>query len=109
MRALIATEYVTLDGVMEAPGGEQSLGPRGSPIGKGIYDISMSLDGLITGANVRPEAGWGGLGDGGERLHDWRLTSADPHFRDFAEAWASTGAISDGRTTLANRGAEKLL
>jgi hypothetical protein len=40
MRALIATEYVTLDGVMEAPGGEQSLGPRGSPMGKVIYDIS---------------------------------------------------------------------
>ena len=29
MRKLIATEYVTLDGVMEAPGGETSLGPRG--------------------------------------------------------------------------------
>ncbi len=29
MRKLIATEYVTLDGVMEAPGGEDSLGPRG--------------------------------------------------------------------------------
>ena len=29
MRQLIATEYVTVDGVMEAPGGEQSLGPRG--------------------------------------------------------------------------------
>ena len=52
MRALIATEYVTLDGVMEAPGGEQSLGPRGSPMGKGIYDISMSLDGFISGAHA---------------------------------------------------------
>ena len=29
MRQLIATEYMTLDGVMEAPGGEQSLGSRG--------------------------------------------------------------------------------
>ena len=29
MRALIATEYVTLDGVMEAPGTEDSLGTRG--------------------------------------------------------------------------------
>jgi len=28
MRAVIATEYVTLKGVMEAPGGEHSLGPR---------------------------------------------------------------------------------
>ncbi len=30
MRKVIATEFVTLDGVMEAPGGETSLGPLGS-------------------------------------------------------------------------------
>ena len=65
MRAVIATEYVTLDGVMEAPGGE--------------------------------------------RLHDWGLSSADPRTRDFAEGWASTGAISVGRTTLVHRGGEKVL
>ncbi len=29
MRRVIASEYVTLDGVMEAPGGEDSLGARG--------------------------------------------------------------------------------
>jgi dihydrofolate reductase len=29
MRKLVATEYVTLDGVMEAPGDETSLGERG--------------------------------------------------------------------------------
>ena len=33
-------------------------------MGKVIYDMSMSLDGFIAAANVRPEAG---LGDGGER------------------------------------------
>lgn len=33
-----------------------------------IYDKSMSLDGYIAGANMRLEAG---LGDDGERLHDW--------------------------------------
>jgi len=33
-----------------------------------IYDKSTSLDGFIAGANVRLEAG---LGDDGERLHDW--------------------------------------
>jgi hypothetical protein len=65
MRQLIATEYVTLDGVMEAPGGE--------------------------------------------RLHDWGFTSADPRFREIAEAWVSGGAIIVGRTTLVNRGGEKVL
>jgi dihydrofolate reductase len=37
-------------------------------MGKVIYDKSASLDGFIAGANVRLEAG---LGDDGERLHDW--------------------------------------
>jgi len=27
-------------------------------MGRVIYDISMSLDGFISGANARPEAGW---------------------------------------------------
>jgi dihydrofolate reductase len=33
-----------------------------------IFDKSASLDGFIAGTNVRLEAG---LGDDGERLHDW--------------------------------------
>jgi dihydrofolate reductase len=37
-------------------------------MGSVIYDKSASLDGFIAGANMRPEAG---LGDDGERLHDW--------------------------------------
>ena len=36
-------------------------------MGKVFYDVSMSLDGFIAGANPRPEAG---LGDGGEQLHE---------------------------------------
>src|SRR5512132_506994 len=31
-------------------------------------DISVSIDGFITGPNVGPG---NGLGDGGERLHEW--------------------------------------
>jgi len=32
------------------------------------FDITMSVDGLIAGPNMRPGKG---LGDGGERLHEW--------------------------------------
>ena len=71
-------------------------------MGKVVYDISMSLDGFIAGANARPEAGWAGLGDGGERLHDWGFNSADPRNREVIESWASTGAVIFGRTTYNN-------
>ena len=64
-------------------------------MGKVIYEVSMSLDGFITGANVRPEAG---LGDGGEQLHEWN-NSTDPRSHEIIEAWASTGATIVGRTT----------
>jgi dihydrofolate reductase len=63
-------------------------------VGKVIYDISMSLDGFITGANVRPEAG---LGDGGERLHDWAFNSSDPRNHELLAKGASLGAIITGR------------
>ena len=69
-------------------------------MGKVIYDISMSLDGFIAGANARPEAGWAGLGEGGERLHDWGFNSADPRNSKIMEALsAGTGAVIVGRTT----------
>jgi len=45
----------------------------------------------------------------GERLHDWGFTSADPRNREIAEVWASGGAIIVSRTTLVNRGGEKVL
>ena len=67
-------------------------------MGKVIVDISMSLDGFISGANARPEAGWAGLGDGGERLHDWGFNSADPHNREIMERYATIGANIFGRT-----------
>ena len=65
-------------------------------MGKVVYDISMSLDGFVSGANVRPEAG---LGDGGERLHDWGFNSTDPRNRAIVESWVNTGAIIVGRKT----------
>jgi dihydrofolate reductase len=65
-------------------------------MGKVIYDVSMSLDGFITAANVRPEAG---LGDGGEKLHEWAFNSTDPRNRAIVEASPNTGATIVGRTT----------
>jgi dihydrofolate reductase len=64
-------------------------------MGKVIFDISMSLDGFITGANPRPQAG---LGDGGERLHDWGFNSADPRNSEIMAWYATTGANIFGRT-----------
>src|SRR5687768_16373088 len=58
-------------------------------------EISMSLDGFITGPNVR--AG-NGLGDNGEHLHDWMFdakTDADARIVD--ETYASTGAVVLGK------------
>jgi len=64
-------------------------------MGKVIYDISMSLDGFITAANARQEAG---LGDGGERLHDWGFNSADSRNCEIMEWYTTTGANIFGRT-----------
>ena len=67
-------------------------------MGKVFFDTSMSLDGFITGANPRPEAGWGGLGEGGEQLHDWGFNSTDPRDREIMESYATIGANIFGRT-----------
>lgn len=65
-------------------------------MGKVVYDMSMSLDGVVTGANVRPEAG---LGDGGEQLHDWGFNSQDPRNKEIVATWPNTGAVIVGRYT----------
>jgi len=65
-------------------------------MGKVVHEVSMSLDGFITGPNVRPEAG---LGDGGERLHEWAFDEADPHTSAIVESFANFGATIVGRTT----------
>ena len=64
-------------------------------MGKVYYDASMSLDGFITAANPRPEAG---LGDDGLQLFEW-TNSADPRNREIVESGFSTGAVIVGRTT----------
>ena len=81
-------------------------------MGKVTADISMSLDGFIAGPNDRPG---NGLGDGGERLHQWvyKLASwREPHGlsggetnRDseiIEEAFKNVGAIVLGRRMFDN-------
>ena len=58
------------------------------------FDISMSLDGFITGANRRPEEP---LGDGGEQLHNWAFNSDDERNRKILEGAAGLGAVITGR------------
>lgn len=43
-------------------------------MGKVAIDISMSLDGYVSGPNDRPDEG---LGDKGDLLHDWYLDRTD--------------------------------
>jgi dihydrofolate reductase len=71
-----------------------------------VLYMSMSLDGFITGPNVRPD---NGLGDGGHRLHDWLLSGADADHKEVArpsgvngkifDEMMSTGAVVAGRRT----------
>jgi dihydrofolate reductase len=64
-------------------------------MGSVIYDKSMSLDGFIAGANMRVEAG---LGDDGERLHDWAFKDPAGMEMILAEV-GNLGAVICGRTT----------
>jgi dihydrofolate reductase len=59
-----------------------------------IADISISLDGFVTGPDPGPD---NGLGTGGEALHTWAF-SADPQDRRLLrEATACSGAVVLGR------------
>lgn len=76
-------------------------------MGKVIVDLSMSLDGFITGPNDSIELP---LGEGGERLHDWifggksdrsgtspRTSATDSNREVLDEAFETTGATVMGR------------
>ncbi|MEV7383986.1 dihydrofolate reductase family protein [Streptomyces lydicus] len=59
-----------------------------------IADISVSLDGFVTGPDPGPD---NGLGTGGEALHTWAF-SDDPDDRQFLrEGTARSGAVLLGR------------
>ena len=77
-------------------------------MGATVLYMSVSVDGFIAGPNVRPD---NGLGDGGERLHEWVLTGAEntgsgvpPVVRggvngQIVEEFMATGAVVAGRGT----------
>jgi len=62
-----------------------------------IADISMSLDGYVTGPDAGPEQG---LGVGGEPVHEWAMSEDSPIDTKILDAAvAATGAVVMGRRT----------
>lgn len=71
-----------------------------------VLDMSMSLDGFIAGPNETRE---NGLGDGGQRLHDWVFAGAGPEHKSASPGGVNgqvfdelmrTGAVVAGRGTV---------
>ncbi|MBM9466002.1 dihydrofolate reductase family protein [Nakamurella sp. YIM 132084] len=62
-----------------------------------IADITISLDGFVTGPDPDPEQG---LGEDGDRLHAWALESDDAVDRGVLRRHnAASGAVVMGRNT----------
>ena len=72
-----------------------------------VLYMSMSLDGFVTGPNEGPD---NGLGDGGERLHEWIFHGTGDHPKEavgglgdvssrVVDEIMSTGAVITGRGT----------
>lgn len=61
---------------------------------KVIADISISLDGFVTGPNAGPG---NGLGDGGEPIHRWVFDGVPVNQRVLREAAEQSGAVVMGR------------
>ncbi len=59
-----------------------------------IADISVSLNGFVTGPDPGPD---NGLGTGGEALHTWAFSEAPDDRRILREATARSGAVVLGR------------
>ncbi|MBC6451041.1 dihydrofolate reductase family protein [Actinokineospora xionganensis] len=64
--------------------------------GQVIVDISMSLDGYVTGPGADQQHG---LGVGGEPLHDWVFDQAPLNRKTLDDMLARTGAVIMGRRT----------
>lgn len=59
-----------------------------------IADISVSLDGFVTGPDPGPD---NGLGTGGEALHTWAFSDDPDDRRYLSEGTARSGAVILGR------------
>jgi dihydrofolate reductase len=79
----------------------------GAAVSATVLYMSMSLDGFVAGPNETPD---NGLGDGGERLHDWALKGGGADDLDASRGLGgvngqvfdevmSTGAVVAGRGT----------
>lgn len=60
-----------------------------------VADISISLDGYVTGPDPGPD---NGLGDGGEALHTWAFSDDPDDQRLRSQATSRSGAVVMGRT-----------
>jgi dihydrofolate reductase len=59
-----------------------------------VVDISVSLDGYVTGPGVGLD---NGLGDGGEALHEWVFNGTSEDSAVLDAAFEATGAVIQGR------------
>jgi dihydrofolate reductase len=68
--------------------------PEGAAMAKVVGDISISLDGFVTGPDPDLEHG---LGRGGEAIHDWVVHGDAIDAAVLAETTDATGAVIMGR------------
>ena len=67
---------------------------RPDPMALVIADITISLDGFVTGPNAGPA---NGLGDGGKALHTWAFSDDPVDAAQLASGTARSGAVVLGR------------
>src|SRR4051812_32014057 len=76
-------------------GGFRGRGPaEGAFMSKVVADISMSLDGFVTGPDPGPDQG---LGRGGDGLHTWALQPDKIDAEVLDETVDATGVVIMGR------------
>jgi dihydrofolate reductase len=61
-------------------------------MGATVLYMSISLDGFIAGPNESPD---NGLGDGGERLHEWAMTEGGSGLADLRRSGGANGKVID--------------